>query len=163
MIPLKRVTAPIWLTAVTSLAALATAASLGYAKPAARAQNTAVVFLDPVDQQVQLDQPAALTVRIRDVEDLGAFQFTLTFPQAVTFASADLGPFLASTGRTARSFPTLVEPGKATFVAISTGSGPGASGSGVLATVRLTLTEGGLADIGVSGALLTDTNRKSVV
>lgn len=154
---MTRLTPQGWLVAVLGLAVLPTLALAGPRRPAVRAQSGAVVFLDPVDQQVQVGQPATMTVRVRDAEDLGAFQFTLTFPQAVTFVSADLGPFLGSTGRSARSFPTLVEPGKATFVAISTGSGPGASGSGVLATVRLTLTEGGAADIGVTGALLTDT------
>ena len=142
---LRRFRAPdrpaLWL-GLLAMAMLMLAPVGGIARPVARAQGGATVFLDPPDQQVQLGSPATLTVRIRDVEDLAAFQFTLTFPQSVVFVGAELGPFLGSTGRAARSFPPLVEPGKLTFVAISTGAGPGASGSGVLATLRLTLEEG---------------------
>ncbi|MBK8541066.1 MAG: lamin tail domain-containing protein [Ardenticatenia bacterium] len=157
---LRRFRAPdrpaLWL-GLLAMAMLMLAPVGGIARPVARAQGGATVFLDPPDQQVQLGSPATLTVRIRDVEDLAAFQFTLTFPQSVAFVGAELGPFLGSTGRAARSFPPLVEPGKLTFVAISTGAGPGASGNGVLATLRLTLEEGKSAEIGVTGALLTDT------
>lgn len=145
-----------WLS-LAVLAMLLLAPVLAGGRPPAKAQGGATVYLDPPDQQVRLGSPATLTVRIREVEDLAAFQFTLTFPQTVSFASAELGAFLGSTGRAPRSFPPLVEPGKMTFVAISTGAGPGASGGGVLATVRLTLDEGNAAEIGVTGALLTDT------
>lgn len=132
-------------------------ALLGAAHPAILAQAGARATLEPADQSVRLGQEVTLGVRLHDVEDVGAVQFTVTFPQSVDFGGVDIGPLLGSTGRSVRVFPPLVEAGKATFIAISSGTGPGASGSGLLATVRLTLQEGVAADIGLSGVLLTDT------
>lgn len=142
-----------WLRIIAPAVVVGVVAATG----AASAQAGASAALEPADQQVRLGEEARLTVRLREAEDLGAFQFTITFPQTVAFGGIDIGPFLGSTGRSVRVFPPLVEAGKATFIAITSGSGPGVSGEGVLATVRLTLEEGSGADIGLSGVLLTDT------
>lgn len=79
-----------------------------------------------------------LNVVTARVSDLGGFQFEVSFdPQIVQAVSATIGPFLGSSGRTSIPATPSIDnvEGRLTFGAASSGSEPGAQGSGVLAMI----------------------------
>lgn len=94
--------------------------------------------LEPTDLVVSLHESFAVQVMIEEANDLGAFQFDLTYdPSILQVEEATLGDFLGSTGRSMVPVGPEVDnaKGRVTFGAISFGSGPGPSGVGVLATI----------------------------
>jgi hypothetical protein len=141
-----------WLVPVAALAALA----LRPGGDGARAQDGPRAFLSPAHSRVAPGALVDLEVRVENALDLAAFQFTIGFPPTVAFEGVDLGPFLGSTGRATRSFPPLVEPGQMTFVAVSSGAGPGPTGDGVLAVVHLRVSTTGGQTISLDNVLLTN-------
>lgn len=131
------------------LGGLLLAALLLAALPAAVAAQGATIRIEPLQVQAgSAGDDVQAQVVIEDVENLGFFQFDLTFdPAVVRVKSVALGEFLASTGRTASGVGPVIDntAGTVTFGAYTVGTQDGPDGAGVLAEVTLT----GVAD-GVS-------------
>ena len=128
---------------------------------AALPKTTAAAGLSLLPASIQVAPGAVFTetVRLQDAANLGVFQATLNYnPAIVRVEAVTIGPFLASTGRTAVPVgPTIDNTvGKVTLGAFTFGSQPGVSGAGDLAVVRfravangqttLTFHEAGLSD-----------------
>lgn len=103
-------------------------------------ESAATVTVDPTDTLVSHPSSFTVNIIIKNVEDMGSFQFDLAFdPSKLQVDSIDLGDFLGSTGNTASPVgPTIdSENGIATFGAFSFGPNPGPTGSGILARISL--------------------------
>lgn len=105
-----------------------------------------VLKIDPRDKTVMLGGgPFTVDVVVDDVDDLGAFEFTMVFsPTVMQVDDVALGPFLGSTGRTVSSVGPTIDNvnGTVTFGGFSYGTAPGPSDPpgppfGVLATITL--------------------------
>jgi hypothetical protein len=93
----------------------------------------AVLRVEPDDQIVS--GAFYVDVVVENVAHLGAFQFDLVYDQtAIEFVSADLGPFLGSTGCDTMEAETYV-PGRLTYGGHIVGTCFGPNGDGVVATV----------------------------
>ena len=96
------------------------------------------VRIEPADLVVDLNETFVVQVMIEESNDLGAFQFDLTYdPSIVQVTKAVLGDFLGSTGRSMVPIGPEVNnaEGRVTLGAISLGSAAGPSGTGVLVTI----------------------------
>ena len=96
------------------------------------------VRIEPADSVVSLNEIFVVQVVIEEASDLGAFQLDLTYDSSILqVTEAVLGDFLGSTGRSMVPIGPEVNDaqGRVTFGAISFGSGPGPSGTGVLAAI----------------------------
>jgi hypothetical protein len=94
--------------------------------------------LEPADLVVGPNETFVVRVMIEEANDLGGFQFDLTYDASVVeVQEAALGDFLGSTGRSPVAVGPEVsnEEGRTTFGAVSYGNQPGPSGTGVLATI----------------------------
>jgi hypothetical protein len=140
---------------------LVTALLLG-AWPGTAAAQAATIRIEPPQVRGEPGQDLRVQIVIEDVENLGFFQFDLTFdPAVVQFKSVALGEFLASTGREATAVGPLTdnEQGRLTFGAFTVGDQAGPDGSGVLAEVTLTGVDDGATALSLSGVqLLTAPN-----
>ncbi|HQY26512.1 MAG TPA: hypothetical protein PLL45_16625, partial [Thermoflexales bacterium] len=108
--------------------------------------------------QVSPDGPGAwrIDVSAAGVADLGAWEFTLDIPSGAEVDGLSLGDFADSTGRSFTALPLEKRPGQISLAALSLGAAPpGASGSGVLASLRATGAEPPRA--AVVDAMLVDT------
>ncbi|HQV28290.1 MAG TPA: hypothetical protein PKZ61_09360 [Thermoflexales bacterium] len=108
--------------------------------------------------QVSPDGPGAwrIDVSAAGVADLGAWEFTLDIPSGAEVDGLSLGDFADSTGRSFTALPLEKRPGQISLAALSLGAAPpGASGSGVLASLRATGAEPPTA--AVVDAMLVDT------
>lgn len=109
--------------------------------PAALAQEAAVVTLQPVAFVPLEGETFTTDVTIENAKDLLGFQFDVNFdPAAFAVDSIELGPFLASTGRSTQPLgPDLRAAGEGRVVyggfTLGTPEQPGAEGAGVLATI----------------------------
>ena len=114
------------------------------------------VRLDPVAQIVSVGDQFTVDVRVDDVLYLGAYEFTLAFdPATVAFVDVANGGFLESSGRTASCALPIVSPSSVRFSCSTLGADlPGASGSGVLTTVRFTATAAGSSPLNLQGVIL---------
>ena len=113
----------------------------------------------PANRRIAPGAVFTQTVRLQDATNLGAFQATVAYDRAVVQAEAvTIGPFLASTGRTAVPVEPTIDnsTGKVMLGAFTFGGQPGAAGAGDLAYIRfraqangqtaLTFQEAGLSD-----------------
>jgi hypothetical protein len=118
------------------------------------------VRLEPADSVVGLNETFALQVMIEEVNDLGAFQFELAYDSSILrVQEAALGDFTGSTGRSVVPVGPEVdnEEGRTTFGAINLGSGPGPSGTGVLATITFIAQGQGSTVLGLLEVQVLDT------
>ena len=121
--------------AVCLLACVVALGSIGQA--AATAPDTRL-RLEPAHLVVGPNETFAVRVMIEEANDLGGFQFDLTYDASVVqVKEAALGDFLGSTGRSPVAVGPEVsnEEGRMTFGAVSYGNQPGPGGTGVLATI----------------------------
>ena len=119
-------------------------------------------------------QPPALTVPpgtdfsvdvvVDEVSNLGAYEFTLVFdPNIIALRGVSNGPFLGSTGRTVSCLDPTLGVGSVHFVCTTLGPVPGgASGSGVLATVRFLALAEGSSPLDLQNVVLTDITGGSI-
>jgi hypothetical protein len=107
-----------------------------------RAQGTtATVRVVPASRDVDTQATYTLTVTVEDAEDLGGFEFDLTFdPALLRVDDVTLGDFLGSTGRNTGELGPDIDndAGVATYGAFSFGSEDGPNGTGTLAIVEFT-------------------------
>jgi hypothetical protein len=104
-------------------------------------QAGAGVYFEPATAVVELGVAFTVTVNISGVVDLGGFEFDLLFdPALITVTDAYLGSFLGDSGNPVVALgPSVDEAGRLVFGGFSYGPNEGASGSGSLATLCLTL------------------------
>ncbi|MBI2724496.1 MAG: hypothetical protein HYX50_05480 [Chloroflexi bacterium] len=159
-----------WRLLVGSGAVMAVAGvtlALQAASPASGA-STAQIGLAPATQNVRIDaDPFRVDVKVFNAQNLGAYQFTLTFNTGVLeYAGLAKGSFLNSTGRTGTCFPDNANSadvvaranatGAVTFGCTTLGfadgnSGVGPSGDGVLATLGFKPKGAGTSDLQFRG------------
>jgi hypothetical protein len=135
--------------------------AIGYTQtvPDCGATTDTVVCLDPADQEVETTEPSfSVDVVADNVNNLGAYQFTLSFdPAIVSFVDAVNGPFLGSSGRDVSCFSPVVGTGTVRFNCVTLGPEPeGPSGTGVLATVEFAPLTAGTSALDFTGVILAD-------
>jgi hypothetical protein len=107
-------------------------------QPTATSTPSTLMYVDPATQTVTAGTDVVVQVQINDVTSLGAYEFELSyFGSALSIVSVTDGPFLGSTGRTVLCLNAQVDAGTYHFGCVTQGSGAAPSGSGLLATVRL--------------------------
>ena len=162
----------VWLTILFALALLPTLAmaapSLSPPTPqswgerGAAARQNPTVRIEPAESVVGVGQTFTVSVMIDQADDLGGFEFTLLFvPTAVTVDSVTVGDFPTSTGREVISIgPTSDnQTGRVSFGAVTVPPDvPGASGTGVLATITLTAQGFGRSPLDLQGVVVLDTH-----
>jgi hypothetical protein len=105
-----------------------------------------------------------IDIKVENVEDLGGFQFDVTYTPAVVTVENNndvtLGSFLGSTGRTASAVGPSVDnnAGKVTFGGFSFGTPAGPGGSGVLATITFTVQSRASSKINFANISFLDSN-----
>ena len=107
-------------------------------------QVVGVVRVAPAVSVVGNGETFRIYVTILDAEELGAFQFTLSYDPVILEVPKQtnpmiLGGFLGSTGRSPLEVTNELDPvaGVISYAVITTGSSPGPSGEGILAFVDL--------------------------
>ena len=131
--------------------------------------QTAVMKVVPASQTVDVrDGKFAVEIRVEDVSNVAAFEFSLNFDRSVMrLVGVEAGPFLGSSGRVVFCpQPIYQSPDSAVpsenslrFGCVTTsGENPGASGSGLLATVTLAPRKAGTSQLRLVPAIagLTD-------
>ena len=117
------------------------------------------VSLTASSSTIPLTGQSCISVQIAQADNLGAFDFTLSFPATrLAGASASLGPFLGSTDRTVSAVTPNISAGSLTFGAYSAGSQDGPEGSGTLASVCFEPRTTGSAKIAFRNLQITDIN-----
>ena len=122
----------------------------------------AIVKIDPESQQIPLSGTAEVNVKVEDVTNLGAFEFTLKYDGSIVkvlqATDVQLGDFLGSTGRTVvPTGPTIDnDAGEVTFGAFTFGANPGPDGDGVLATIIFTAQSEGASALDLTNVQVTD-------
>jgi hypothetical protein len=102
-----------------------------------------------------------VAVRIANVEDLGFYQFDITFdPAVVQVMEVALGDFLASTGRSASGVGPLIDnqAGTVTYGGFSFGAQPGPNGEGLLAEVTFTGAADGVSTLRLGNIRVMNTD-----
>lgn len=137
--------------AIAGAVAIAALAAAGRG-PRATAQTPPVESIVPAAQTIAAGDPyTQFDVTVEGVSNLGAYEVLLQYESTVLafpsagdpFLGAENGPFLGSGGRSVTCQPPIVTDVPATtqkrlrFGCNTIGPGVGASGSGVLATIRL--------------------------
>lgn len=117
------------------------------------------ISLQPSSHEIELGQPFSVNVVAEDLSDLYAFQFDVTYDPAILMLNLiEEGEFLATAG------PTFFDPGSldpaAGLLSFTLGSllgaGPGANGSGVLATLSFGSIAGGNTALSLLNVVLLD-------
>ena len=117
------------------------------------------VSLTASTSTIPLTGQSCISVQVAQADNLGAFDFTLSFPATrLAGASASLGPFLGSTDRTVSAVTPNISAGSLTFGAYSAGSQDGPEGSGTLASVCFEPRTTGSAKIAFRNLQITDIN-----
>lgn len=116
------------------------------------------IRIEPASIQANAGDTVQVTVEIRDVTNLGGFQFDLIYdPAIVQVDSVALGDFAGSTGRSVNPLGPKIEAGKAVYGAFSFGDTAGPDGSGILATIMLKAKAGGQTFLKLQNAQVVDT------
>jgi hypothetical protein len=121
---------------VVALSALVLAAT---SLLAVEAQSTGPrLWIEPAQLELQPTESFQVQVMIADVENLGGFQLEIAYdPTVLEVTGGSTGDFLTSTGRTKIpvGFQVDNQEGSVLIAAATFGDAPGASGSGMLATI----------------------------
>jgi len=132
---------PAIMSGVLTLVALAPAATAQEAQEAQEAQ--AKVKASATEVERDGEQYVRVDVMIEDVEDLGGFEFVMSWDGHLLEAgdenAIERGDFLGSTGRQVYCDAPVLEPYALRYACVTLGQEPreGASGDGVLASVYL--------------------------
>ncbi len=101
-----------------------------------KTDECATVKVDPPESFPDRGSTFTVDVAIEDAQNLGAFEFELTYdPTCIQAVDASLGPFLGSTGRSVAPVGPTLRTGSITFGGYSWGSAAGPNGDGVLASI----------------------------
>ena len=130
--------------------------------------ESATVRISPASQNVPSGQPATIEVQVENITDpdgLGSYEMVFTFdPAQLSFESSANGEFLGSTGRTVTCLPTLFDqdgdttpdPGYVRVGCVTSGSQPGPSGGGTLASLTFDTLCAGTSAVQFERASLSD-------
>ncbi len=146
---LARAALPVWVLAVAAAPVWA-ATIFGPAAASAQSSQPGQAQLSvrlPVEQVTKDGPEFQVDILADNVTNLAAFKISLTYDAAViAYSGVDIGPFLGSTGREPKCFDpqiTSQEPATLEYSCVTLGppvsipgATAGASGSGVLATVK---------------------------
>ena len=126
---------------------------------AASASAAPILFIDPANTIVNVNDPVVLNIKIGTVVDLFSFSFDLLFDQTkLSFQSITEGAFLTSGGDlTFFIAGTVFPPGSGTVS--GTGNvvfGPGVSGSGTLAIATFLAQAAGTSSISFQDPVFVD-------
>jgi len=139
--------------------AATTAANTHAARRRANVPQAVSLALDPAGMSAAAGQSFTVDVVGTGVENLGGFEFTLTYDSSLMeLNSASLNDsFLGSTGRTfsATTPSNDSATGTVSYGAFSLGTTPGPDGDGVLATFTFTMLTDGINNIQFSNAQVT--------
>jgi hypothetical protein len=139
---------------------LFTAAWLGAVATQASAA-TPVLSIDATPDPAVLGSSVSLDILITGIQDLYAYQYTLSFNPAVLQATGvSEGSFLASGGTTYFDGGTIDNTLGSISFAFDTliGPGPGVSGSGALAHISFNVTHAGSSTLSFSDVLFLDSS-----
>ena len=104
----------------------------------------AQAHLDPATQSVNVGEPVVVDVQVFAVNGLGAYEIEIPFDaELVSYVSVENGDLLGSSGRNPTCFgplPGALDKGIVLYGCVTSGSAPGASGSGLLASVTFEAT-----------------------
>jgi uncharacterized repeat protein (TIGR01451 family) len=128
------------------------------------AQADGLVRVEPAVTTVENGETFRIDVWIYGAEDLGAFQFVLNYdPDLIEVPKQTdpmiLGDLIGSTGRTPLEVVNELDAvaGTISYAVITTGSGPGANGAGVLAFVELRARALGSSPLDLEDVEIADT------
>jgi hypothetical protein len=148
------------LAAIGSSGAVAAA---GVRVQAAAAQTATIRLVPEVVKTTTPGSYLSFQIWLDDPVELGGFQFTLLYPEdLLEFQSVEIGPLLGSTGREVIELPVQTGEGSVTYGAVSAPGHPGASVSGVLATVRFLVAGAGRTQVEIGDAEATDTSNTPI-
>ncbi|MEX1254373.1 MAG: cohesin domain-containing protein, partial [Dehalococcoidia bacterium] len=117
-----------------------------------------IVRVIPADQTLAEGEDVVFDITVEDVVGLGAYEFEVDFDQSLlNYTSVTNGLFLGSGGRTVFCLAPQLDVGKVRFGCVTSGVAPGATGSGVLATVTLGSSCAGTSPLGLPLVGLSDT------
>jgi len=95
----------------------------------------AILRVEPAEKTCSVGQPCEVDIVVDQVQNLGAFEFTVDFaPAVIQFPGWEEGPFLKSTGRGTLCSSYHVGDGSEKYACASGGAEAGPDGTGVLAT-----------------------------
>jgi Cohesin domain len=117
-----------------------------------------LVRVDPSSQTVSIGDNFGVDIRIENVENLGSYEWLLTFdPAVLDYVSVSNGSFLGSTGRTVFCPGAILDTGSVRFGCSTAGTTPpGPSGAGVLATITFSALATGTSSLDLVWAQLSD-------
>jgi DNA-binding beta-propeller fold protein YncE len=120
----------------------------------------ATLRFDPAGKTVySCSNPFTVELGIREVFNLGGFEFTLDFnPSSLRVENITLDSFLGSTGRSTSTSGAVIDnlTGTATFGALSSGMQSGPSGSGSIAVITFSAINTGTTTLALQGVEVRD-------
>lgn len=140
---------------VSLVLALVVVGSLAFlSRPAVVSASQAIVAIEPAELVVEPGATFTIDVAVRDVSDLGAYEFRMRFdPAVVRVTNAEDGGFLE--GSLVIVGPDIDnQSGTLDFGALAVGAAQGAAGSGTLATLTLEAVGEGVIPLSVQDVLL---------
>lgn len=149
----------LWVTGLLLLFVLTLGASTVGSTP-----NAPTITLSPNPLSMPAATTSALDVQIDGAQDLGAFEFIITFdPAIVRIDGVTLGPLLGSTGNTAALLGPVIDSSAGTvrFAAYTVGTAAGPDGGGRLATVQVRALRDGISPLNFTKVRIT--NRAATV
>lgn len=121
---------------------------------AAFGQGGAVVSIQPPAESPAVGSTFTTEVVISEAGDVLGFQFDINFdPAMFAVETVELGPFLGSTGRSARPLgpdQRAAAEGRVVYGGFTLGQGEGAAGDGMLATITWQALQAGESEISLS-------------
>ncbi len=121
------------------------------------APNVPAVLIDPPSQSVRVGDYFVVDVMARDVSNVAAYDFTVQFdPNILILSGISNGTFLGSTRRGVFCPTPTVSDRQVRFGCVSSGSAPGASGTGLLAEITFRALALGTSSLDLPAYALAD-------
>lgn len=124
-------------------------------------QTTAHVSIQPENQTIQPGETANINILIDNADNLGGFEFLLTYNPAIlnitSAGSVTLGSVLGSTGRTATLLSPIIDNtnGQVSIGAFSFGTQTSPSGSGTLVTITFNTVSQGTSKLSITDLMIS--------
>ncbi len=125
-----------------------------------------IYFIDPAPSHKILDGNFVVEAAIRDVKDLGGFEFTILYdPSILKVEDVQIGSFLGSTGRNVFKLGPVIDndSGAVRLGAFSFGNQSGPNGEGILARIEFHPVGDGLSALTFQDAAAADASGNPIV